>query len=99
MLGFLKCDAEGCDHQENHEVIGEDLVDKPCPKCGANLLTRRDFEDGRVMLAALRLLESAGLAKLGSDPGSAVPEGHELVTTRVHQGKIYINDKEHPNEQ
>jgi hypothetical protein len=35
----LKCDfAEECEH---YEIIS--YINKPCPKCGENLLTREDF--------------------------------------------------------
>lgn len=42
MPEFLKCDADDCDHMETVEAISADLIDKPCPKCGANLLTEAD---------------------------------------------------------
>lgn len=44
MTAFLKCDADGCDHHETVPEISRDLIDKPCAKCGANLLTEADFE-------------------------------------------------------
>jgi hypothetical protein len=42
MSEFLKCDAAGCDHFEL-TAITIDVVDKPYPKCGANLCTKEDF--------------------------------------------------------
>jgi hypothetical protein len=38
----LQCDAEGCDHLEVVPAITRELIGKPCPKCGANLLTEED---------------------------------------------------------
>jgi hypothetical protein len=35
----LKCDAPGCDYREELVIPSVDLVGKPCPKCGASLLT------------------------------------------------------------
>jgi hypothetical protein len=47
----IKCDNPDCDYRdpmvEFHEY--KDWLNKPCPKCGANLLTEKD-------LAALRRL-------------------------------------------
>ena len=38
MTAFLQCDADGCGHHETVPEISRDLIGKPCPKCGANLL-------------------------------------------------------------
>lgn len=50
---FLKCDAEGCDHKESVSEITADLIGKPCPKCGANLLTKDDFESGQNLVEVI----------------------------------------------
>lgn len=42
MSEFLQWDAEGCDHIEDVAEITAEVV-KPCPKCGANLLTEGDW--------------------------------------------------------
>lgn len=44
MTAFLQCDADGCGHHETVPEISRDLIGKPCPKCGANLLTEADCE-------------------------------------------------------
>jgi hypothetical protein len=49
---FLKCDAPGCDHIESHGVLVAEMIDKPCPKCGANLLTREDYDNFEIIRAA-----------------------------------------------
>lgn len=44
-ISGIKCDAEGCDYRE--DIQSEDYsewVDRPCPDCGANLLTEADFK-------------------------------------------------------
>lgn len=38
----LKCDS--CDHSETVEALSASLIDKPCPRCGANLLTKADYD-------------------------------------------------------
>ena len=48
----LKCDAPGCDYKEKTtELTAEAImaaIGRPCPKCGANLLTA---EDAQAMLS------------------------------------------------
>lgn len=44
MVHYLKCDAKGCMHLEVHPELTWDMVDKPCPNCGANLLTQADAD-------------------------------------------------------
>jgi hypothetical protein len=62
MPEFLKCDAAPCDHVEFVEVIDESLIGKPCPKCGANLLTEADCRVWLdVIQQGIKLAESLGL--------------------------------------
>jgi len=42
-LTFLKCDAKGCIHIEYYDRLDETLIDKPCPVCNSNLLTKEDY--------------------------------------------------------
>lgn len=44
-ISGIKCDNPNCDYR-NNEVRFEDYakwIDKPCPKCGQNLLTQQDY--------------------------------------------------------
>lgn len=51
----IKCDCETCDFKDDSVIINdyEDYLDKPCPKCGENLLTEED------LLAALKITVAA----------------------------------------
>lgn len=63
-MHFLKCDAPGCDHRQDVDDFSEDMIGLPCPKCGASLLTREDYEYTRdVLKPALETLKALGLAK------------------------------------
>ena len=45
-ISGVKCDGEDCDYSDD-EVRRENYhayVDRPCPKCGSNLLTQEDYE-------------------------------------------------------
>ena len=46
-IAFLKCDEKGCVHQEYHAEIAPEQIGKPCPRCGASLLTQEDFDKCR----------------------------------------------------
>lgn len=85
---FLKCDAEGCDHVEPVAEIRKDDIGKPCPKCGANLLTEEDFISMKVIEAALQAI---------SDVTPAPAADAEAVSYSINpHGKsvtITLNDK------
>jgi hypothetical protein len=42
----LKCDAPGCGYRDDTIKVGDykKWIDKPCPKCGASLLTKADYD-------------------------------------------------------
>jgi len=44
-LEGIKCDAPDCDYEDNSVDIDEyqDYLNRPCPKCGASLLTEKDL--------------------------------------------------------
>lgn len=87
MFNQLICDAAACDHREDVEALTEDLIGKACPKCGADLLTREDFEAGKRMQAMIDLLKAAGIAKDASE------EGGTLMTVNPHAGGLNISLK------
>lgn len=93
MTGFLQCDAEGCDHKEYHETATEDMIDKPCPKCGASLLTEEDFRAFEKFHAAFEALEALGLVKFPK-PGETIPEGHQAISVHGHKNKVTITTKD-----
>ena len=45
-VGGIKCDAEGCGFHDDSVQFSEysNYVGMPCPKCGANLLTKEAHE-------------------------------------------------------
>lgn len=48
----LKCDAPGCGHHESADLDlakSGALIGKPCPSCGASLLTKEDHAAGLKM--------------------------------------------------
>lgn len=49
VLGGLKCDAPGCDYVDPTAPVDETQLNRPCPKCGANLLTEADLANVRLL--------------------------------------------------
>ena len=56
--GGLICDNTKCDWKD--ETIGiveyKDWLNKPCPKCGDNLLTEEDYKNVETVLKAVELI-------------------------------------------
>lgn len=79
---FLKCDAEGCDHQERAQISREH-IGRPCPKCGANLLTEEDYLMGASLQAASDFFEREMPIPEGADTGvvSVNPHGNTITIT------------------
>ncbi len=45
-IGELRCDVPGCGYQTDYAETWETIADcigRPCPKCGASLLTAEDY--------------------------------------------------------
>lgn len=69
----LKCDAEGCDYRDPEAGKDGDwaaLVDTPCPKCGASLLTEADYK-ATMELFALAATINAAFGPVESEAKSA----------------------------
>lgn len=81
---FLKCDAPTCDHQEMVADYGPHLIDKPCPICGANLLTKQDFEEAEPLRLLVKGLEALGLTSArGTDQDAMVKVGQHAGKTTI----------------
>ena len=44
-ISGIKCDADGCDYRDDDVAVEQynEWLNKPCPMCGANLLTEEDL--------------------------------------------------------
>jgi hypothetical protein len=54
----IKCDNQECDFMQNG-VEYKDYpawLNKPCPKCGANLLTQEDLDAVKILIQAVDLI-------------------------------------------
>ena len=72
-MSGIQCDNHECDYMEEnvHQDNYKDWVDKPCPKCGENLLTQADYEAAVKMIKAMEgmnaLADILGLAPSESE--------------------------------
>lgn len=88
MKGRFKCDPCGYEPEDKVE-LSEALIDTPCPKCGANMLTREQYDLTLATGEGIRALFEALGVKLGDEP---VPGG---AVIRVNAVKRTVEIKEH----
>lgn len=56
--GGLKCDNPLCDYIDMSIPVSDykNLVNAPCPKCGANLLTKGDYRAFKIIRGIIRVI-------------------------------------------
>lgn len=85
--GRLKCDA--CGHREPPAELHEGMIGRACPSCGANMLTREDYEAALGVMQAIEALNAIGSA-LGI--GTEAPdENGKRITINHHNGKTQVD--------
>lgn len=60
IAGGLQCDNPACDwkdHTIEHDKF-EEWIDKSCPKCGENVLTKEDYENSLKLHAMIDFINS-----------------------------------------
>ena len=55
----IQCDNKNCDYEDDTVVVQDykDWLNKPCPCCGANLLTEKDYK----LVLAIKRFENSPL--------------------------------------
>lgn len=63
----IQCDNPNCDCIDYNVSVEQylDYVNKPCPKCGANLLTEQDYQVVQVLLKAQNLISKLPFGNKG----------------------------------
>jgi hypothetical protein len=87
-IGKLQCDAPDCDYVSPTALPwGPELIGMPCPKCGANLLTERDY---RLTERFMRVVDFINRV-FGPIFGRRVqPPGAPSMSVRFHDGETDI---------
>jgi hypothetical protein len=59
MISELICDADGCGHVEPVEEVTEAHIGMPCPRCGASMLSKDEYEGTRALAVVISALREA----------------------------------------
>ena len=90
---IVVCDNPACDYKlanptkdPRHEI--ENYLNKPCPECGQNLLTKRDLDDYMRMLKVIDWINKwfGWLMFFVSDK----PDNNTTMSIHVHDGKYDV---------
>ena len=85
-LKGIKCDSKGCDYRE--DIVSADeyesYLNKPCPKCGSNLFTEKDFNAIKNLIRFEQLINTI----------CDIPDGQklELGLSMDGSGSVAIKD-------
>lgn len=85
-LGKLVCDNPVCDHVDPPQSFGPHLIGKPCPKCGEDLLTVKDYMDVERLISAVNWVN-----RWFGWMGTEEPKGTHPIKMRVHDGKLNVS--------
>jgi hypothetical protein len=87
----LKCDACGAiEGKYQLGDIGPHMIGRPCPDCGANLLTKQDLNSMHMVLGMKDLINGL-LGPLAERKG---PVRHEIISVNPHGDKLTIERRD-----
>ena len=57
-IGGIKCDNKSCDFADQSVTVDDypNWVNKPCPRCGENLLTEADYENVLMLMTFTKIM-------------------------------------------
>lgn len=86
----IKCDNPKCDYQDMSVDVNDykNWVNKPCPKCGANLLTQEDLDNTIMLMMCADIVN----ATFGEIPDNA-PVGKVKINMNG-TGKMEFEDQQ-----
>lgn len=102
--GGLKCDTDGCDWSDTSISMANyaAYVDYACPKCGASVLTRDDYEALQTVLTLVHEINAIAesiptdqlIDVLGVDPDLDLAKQEAKMKVTVEGGDVVISDPE-----
>lgn len=84
--GCLHCDACGWTSLEPR-ALSPDLIGSPCPRCGASLLSERDYLATVELRRQLALFNKTVTSFVGATPSGVVKR---TCTIRIHDGALTV---------
>ncbi len=95
----LKCDNTVCDWKDQTVLIEDyqEWLNKPCPKCGENVLTQTDYENAKKIYDTINYINSLDLEELkklqtellntaNTDNDSNLSDAHKEVIDNLQEG-------------
>ena len=92
--GGIECDNPKCDYVKEDVEVSDyhNWLNKPCPKCGENLLTQEDYDKIQIFMG---LVDMFNEIEIEPDPDDIVATLH----VDVHNDRMDIIDIESPYDQ
>ena len=80
IAGGIKCDNSTCDYRDDDVPVSgyPDWLNRPCPKCGSNLLTEADYQAVKSIFELIDSINKTA-AEISIDPANGEDE---LATVR-----------------
>lgn len=90
-ISGIQCDNKNCDFIDKSVKMEEydEWLNKPCPKCGANLLTEEDYTTVKNLTSYVKAMSGM----MPKAPESVVKEDYEKVEFEL-DGSGYLKVKE-----
>lgn len=60
-IGGIKCDNPKCDYMDQSVELKDypNWLNKPCPKCGSNLLTQADYDNVKAIVELAEIMNKS----------------------------------------
>jgi hypothetical protein len=89
-ISGIQCDTPGCDYRDM-EVLFEDYpkwVNKPCPKCGANLLTQECYDECVAMVQTVEIINEYSVEYIEKITKNMSPEEIDNALDLINRLKL-----------
>lgn len=93
VISGIQCDA--CDFRDDEVKLEQypEYVNKPCPECGANLLTEADFKTVQLMIGMSEVINAVAAADLIPVARDGEMVEIDLPISLDGSGKIKLTDR------
>jgi hypothetical protein len=91
--GRLHCDNPECKYVlPEAQDWGKHLIGYPCPKCGSDMLTERDYRDMEKMIKRIGWINKWFGPVFGREWNPKDPL-NKMVSVRHHDGHVILNER------
>lgn len=93
----IKCDNPKCDWVEKNVEDYSIWLNKPCPKCGENVLTEQDYNAAKKIHELKDFLNNLTEEDMIALQNEEKEEERSIIHVSVHNNTITIKEKENGN--